>query len=64
MVPTHVEQEHTAPSLRSASEPISNDDTPISSIAFEPTTTHDTGVTVRRPKRKSEGKGKANVPRD
>ena len=63
MVPTHVE-DHTAPSLWSTSEPISDDDTLISSIAFEPTTTHDANATVRRSKRKSEGKGKAKVPHD
>jgi hypothetical protein len=64
MVPIHVEEDDTAPSPRSTSEPISDDETPISSIAFEPTATHDTGATVRRSKRKFEGKAKAKAPHD
>ena len=58
MLPIHTEEDHAVPSPWSTSEIISDDDTPISSIAFEPTATHDTGATVRRSKRRSEGKGK------
>jgi hypothetical protein len=62
MLPVHVGQDHTAPSLWSTSEAISDDETPMLSIAFKAITTHEAilpRATVRRlmihPKVKGKG---------